>query len=73
MDKPARIDQALEAVRNFKPMSQAAQKKLLAKTREAALTGRFEPFKTDTIFDGTANSPKWLGGTSGTEVKPSAF
>ena len=73
MDKPARIDQALEAVRNFKPMSQAEQKRLLAKTREAALTGKFEPFKTDTIFDGTANNPKWLGGTSGTEVKPSAF
>lgn len=36
------------------------------------MTGRFEPFKTSSIFDGTANNPKWLGGTSGTDVKPSS-
>ena len=34
---------------------------LLAKTREAAATGRFEPFKTSSIFDGTAENPQWLG------------
>ena len=36
------------------------------------MTGKFEPFKTSSIFDGTANNPKWLGGTSGTEVQPSS-
>jgi hypothetical protein len=35
-------------------------------------SGKFEPFKTSSIFDGTANNPKWLGGSSGTEVKPSS-
>ena len=53
-------------------MSKPDQTALLARTREAALTGKYEPFKTSSIFDGTANNPKWLGGTSGQEVKPSA-
>jgi hypothetical protein len=34
---------------------------LLAKTKTAALTGRFEPFKTTSQFDGTAHNPEWLG------------
>ncbi len=28
---------------------------------EAAANGRFEPFKTSSIFDGTAENPQWLG------------
>jgi hypothetical protein len=36
------------------------------------MTGKFEPFKTSNIFDGTAQNPKWLGGTSANpETKPS--
>jgi len=34
---------------------------LLAKTAEAAASGKFEPFKTSSIFDGTAENPEWLG------------
>ncbi len=34
---------------------------LLARTSEAAADGRFEPFKTSSIFDGTAENPQWLG------------
>jgi hypothetical protein len=34
---------------------------LLAKTLEAAKTGEFEPFKTTSLFDGTARNPEWLG------------
>jgi len=36
----------------FKPMSEQEQKTLLEKTKEAALTGKFEPFKTAPNFDG---------------------
>jgi hypothetical protein len=36
----------------FKPMSQTEQTKVLDTTRKAALTGRFEPFKTPPNFDG---------------------
>jgi aryl-alcohol dehydrogenase-like predicted oxidoreductase len=56
-----RVNQALEAVRTFKPMSPAELATLLAKTKTAALTGQFEPFKTTSIFDGTALNPQWLG------------
>jgi predicted aldo/keto reductase-like oxidoreductase len=55
------LDQAVEAARTFKPMSEAEVESLLAKTREAATRGRFEPFKTSSIFDSTAEHPQWLG------------
>jgi aryl-alcohol dehydrogenase-like predicted oxidoreductase len=56
-----RLDQAFHAAETFKPMSREQVDALLAKTREAALTGKFEPFKTTQIFDGTAQNPKWMG------------
>ena len=55
------LDQAFEAVRTFHPLSQAQCSALLAKTKEAAARGEFEPFKTSSIFDGTAEHPEWLG------------
>ena len=55
------LDQAFEAVRTFHPMSDQEVESLLAKTLEAASSGEFEPFKTTSIFDGTAQNPEWLG------------
>jgi aryl-alcohol dehydrogenase-like predicted oxidoreductase len=55
------LDQALEAVRTFRPMSEAEVQALLAKTAEAASTGEFELFKTTSIYDATASHPDWLG------------
>ena len=55
------LDQALEAVRTFRPLSDAEVQALLAKTREPASRGEFEPFKTSSIFDATATHPEWLG------------
>ena len=55
------LDQAFEAVESFHPLSSDEREALLAKTREAAANGRFEPFKTSSIFDGTAENPQWLG------------
>jgi aryl-alcohol dehydrogenase-like predicted oxidoreductase len=55
------LDQALKAVRTFKPLSEAQVNSLLARTQEAALTGKYELFKTTPHFDGTAANPKWLG------------
>jgi predicted aldo/keto reductase-like oxidoreductase len=54
------LDQAFDAVRTFKPLTPAQLTALLSRTREAALTGKFEPFKTSTQFDGTAHSPQWM-------------
>jgi aryl-alcohol dehydrogenase-like predicted oxidoreductase len=61
IDSPAILEQALTAARTFKPLSETQISALLARTREAASDGRFEPFKTTAHFDGTAANPKWLG------------
>ena len=42
-------------------MTQAEMAKLLEKTKQAALTGKYEPFKTTSQFDGTAHHPEWMG------------
>jgi aryl-alcohol dehydrogenase-like predicted oxidoreductase len=55
------LEQALAAVESFHPLSNDARETLLARTRDAAAYGRFEPFKTSSIFDGTAENPEWLG------------
>jgi hypothetical protein len=55
------LNQALEAARTFKPMTKQQTDALLAKTVKPAMTGRFEPFKTTDMFDGTAQNPQWLG------------
>jgi predicted aldo/keto reductase-like oxidoreductase len=55
------LDQAFEAARTFRPMSALEVESLLARTLEAAMSGEFEPFKTTSIFDGTARNPEWLG------------
>jgi aryl-alcohol dehydrogenase-like predicted oxidoreductase len=61
IDSPAILDQAFEAARTFRPMDEAAVQALLAKTARAAARGAFEPFKTTSVFDGTATHPDWLG------------
>ena len=55
------LEQALQAARTFKPLTQSQIATILDRTREAASTGKFEPFKTTQHFDGTAANPKWLG------------
>ncbi|MDA3969965.1 MAG: aldo/keto reductase [Desulfobulbaceae bacterium] len=61
IDSMAILDQACEAVRTFQPMSGDEVRSLLSKTAEAAAHGNFEPFKTSSLFDGTAGHPEWLG------------
>src|SRR5437660_3660093 len=55
------LDQALEAVRTFKPLTQTEVASLLKRTRSAALEGKYELYKTSTRFDGTQRHPEWLG------------
>jgi len=55
------LDQAFEAVRTFRPMSAAEVDIILSKTKRAAERGKFELFKTTSVYDGTAQNPKWLG------------
>jgi aryl-alcohol dehydrogenase-like predicted oxidoreductase len=56
-----RLDQALDAVKTFKPMTNAQVQALIAKTKTPAMTGQFERFKTGIQFDGTARNPQWMG------------
>jgi aryl-alcohol dehydrogenase-like predicted oxidoreductase len=59
-DSMERLDQAFEAARTFKPLTRAQVDALVAKTREAAMSGKFELFKTSIRFDGTAQHPEWM-------------
>lgn len=55
------LDQALAAVRSFTPLTDERRAALLARTASLAADGRWEPFKTTALFDGTAAHPEWLG------------
>ncbi len=55
------LDQAFEAVNTFHPLTDHELHALLARTSGPAANGLFEPFKTTSIFDGTAQNPAWLG------------
>ncbi len=55
------LDQAFEAARTFKPLAPGDLSALLARTKEAALTGKYERFKTSSMYDGTAHNPQWMG------------
>jgi aryl-alcohol dehydrogenase-like predicted oxidoreductase len=55
------LDQACDVARTFERMTAAEVASLLARTAGTAARGEFEPFKTSSIFDGTAEHPEWLG------------
>ncbi|OGS27453.1 MAG: aldo/keto reductase [Elusimicrobia bacterium RIFOXYB2_FULL_48_7] len=61
IDSMKMLAQACEAVRTFRRMSDKEVRLLLSKTAGAGARGDYEPFKTTSMFDGTANNPKWLG------------
>jgi len=65
IDSPAILDQAFQAVKSFRPMDQLQVAAILAKTKDAAMTGKFELFKTSSHYDGTIKNPSWLGYTNG--------
>jgi diketogulonate reductase-like aldo/keto reductase len=54
------VDQAVLAAQTYRPLTPDAVAGLLAKTREAALTGSYEQFKTSDKHDSTAKHPAWL-------------
>ncbi len=61
IDSPKILDQALEAVRTFKPMTASEVAGILAQTKVAAENGKYELYKTTANFDGTAHNPQLLG------------
>jgi aryl-alcohol dehydrogenase-like predicted oxidoreductase len=61
MDKMEILEQGLEAARTFKALTPEEVASLLGRTAQAAASGKFELFKTETRFDATAKNPQWLG------------
>jgi uncharacterized protein len=55
------LQQALDTVKTFKPLSQGEVAALLGKTAQGAQNGQFEEYKTTHNFDGTYQNPRWLG------------
>jgi uncharacterized protein len=62
IDKPEILDQAFDAAKTFRLMNRDQITQLLAKTKEVAMAGKYELFKTSSHFDSTAKHPDWLGG-----------
>lgn len=55
------LQQALQSARDFQPLSEKEVTAILAKTAQAAQSGKFEMYKTSHHFDGTYQNPQWLG------------
>jgi predicted aldo/keto reductase-like oxidoreductase len=60
-DSIERLEQGLQAACSFHPLTEQELASLSARTATAGREGEFEPFKTSTMFDGTAHNPGWLG------------
>ena len=55
------LQQALDVVENFTPLTPAERASLLAKTADAARDGQSELYKSSQHFDSTSVHPEWLG------------
>jgi aryl-alcohol dehydrogenase-like predicted oxidoreductase len=61
MEKLEYLEHTLNVVKNFRPLTHEQIAAITAKAKEAAMTGKFELFKTTQHFDSTAQHPAWLG------------
>jgi aryl-alcohol dehydrogenase-like predicted oxidoreductase len=55
------LNQAMQAVKTFMPLTDAQVAAILAKTAPVAQSGQYELYKTSTNFDGTTHNPQFLG------------
>ncbi len=72
IDSERLLDQAIEAASTYHSVSKSSIDSLLSRTKAAALSGKFELFKTSAHFDSTAVNADWLGGEASyvTELAP---
>ena len=61
MEKLEYLHATLETVKKFHPMTESEISALTDKTKQAAMSGKYELFKTTNHFDSTAKNPEWLG------------
>ncbi len=52
------LNQALEVLQTFRPISKTQVAALLAKTAKSAVNGDMEPFRATRRFDSTWHNPK---------------
>jgi aryl-alcohol dehydrogenase-like predicted oxidoreductase len=55
------LQQAIDAAGSFKPLSAEERAAILSKTAGAGSDGKYERYKSETIYDGTDHNPQWLG------------
>jgi len=60
METMEHLDHALDVVKTFKPLTAAEISAMADKAKQAAMTGKYELFKTTSHFDATAKNPSWL-------------
>ena len=61
MEKLEYLQATLETVKNFHPIIESEISALANKTKQAAMSGKYELFKTTNHFDSTAKNPEWVG------------
>jgi aryl-alcohol dehydrogenase-like predicted oxidoreductase len=61
MDKLEYLNETLDLIKTFKPLTHSEIAALGAKAKQAAMSGKYELFKTTSHFDSTAKNPSWLG------------
>jgi predicted aldo/keto reductase-like oxidoreductase len=61
VDSMAILQQALDVVENFQPLTPQERAALLARTANAAKNGESERYKVSQHFDSTELHPEWLG------------
>lgn len=61
IDSPKILDQAFEAVGTVQDLKKKDIEAILKKSKPEAMRGKYEPFKTSSIFDGTAQHLYWMG------------
>ncbi len=61
IDSMAILQQDLAVARGFRSLTPDEKVALIEKTKQAAVAGEFEKYKTSTHFDGTTQNPQWLG------------
>jgi predicted aldo/keto reductase-like oxidoreductase len=55
------LEQAINLARSYSPLNKNEISSLLERTRAAASSGKYEPWKSGTAYDGTVKNPQWLG------------
>jgi predicted aldo/keto reductase-like oxidoreductase len=61
METMSFLERSLDVVKNFKPLTREQIAALAGRAKDAAMSGKYELFKTTSHFDSTAQHPEWLG------------